>query len=41
MTARLLLGGEWRSMAITPAILGVGTITLDRQEVMLRGGYRF
>jgi hypothetical protein len=38
---RLLVGAEWRFMAVTPAILGLGTITLDRQELMLRGGYRF
>jgi hypothetical protein len=38
---RLLLGAEARYMGISPTIETIGTLTLDRYELMLRGGVLF
>ncbi len=38
---RLLLGAEARYMGISPTIETVGTLTLDRYELLFRGGLRF
>jgi hypothetical protein len=41
LLGRLLLGAEARYMGIAPTISTVGTITLDRYEVLARAGVRF
>jgi hypothetical protein len=38
---RLLLGAQARYMGISPTMGAIGTLTLDRYELLLRGGVRF